>query len=128
MTKFPWTHNIILIEKVKDKNIRFWYANEAANGNWYKVVLDHQIDMNLYERQALPDKNNNFKNTLISPQSDLANYIIKDPYIYDFISLKNDYKKQELENGLLIKIKNLLVELGRGFGFVGNQYKISMGR
>ena len=128
MTKLPWTHNIILIEKVKDKNIRFWYANEAANGNWSKVVLDHQIDMNLYERQALPDKNNNFKNTLISPQSDLANYIIKDPYIYDFISLKNDYKKQELENGLLIKIKNLLVELGRGFGFVGNQYKISMGR
>ena len=128
MTKFPWTHNIILIEKVKDKNIRLWYANEAANGNWSKVVLDHQIDMNLYERQALPDKNNNFKNTLISPQSDLANYIIKDPYIYDFISLKNDYKKQELENGLLIKIKNLLVELGRGFGFVGNQYKISMGR
>ena len=128
MTKFPWTHNIILIEKVKDKNIRFWYANEAANGNWSKVVLDHQIDMNLYERQALPDKNNNFKNTLISPQSDLANYIIKDPYIYDFISLKNDYKKQELENGLLIKIKNLLVKLGRGFGFVGNQYKISMGR
>ena len=128
MTKFPWTHNIILIEKVKDKNIRFWYTNEAANGNWSKVVLDHQIDMNLYERQALPDKNNNFKNTLISPQSDLANYIIKDPYIYDFISLKNDYKKQELENGLLIKIKNLLVELGRGFGFVGNQYKISMGR
>ena len=128
MTKLPWTHNIILIEKVKDKNIRFWYANEAANGNWSKVVLDHQIDMNLYERQALPDKNNNFKNTLISPQSDLANYIIKDPYIYDFISLKNDYKKQELENGLLIKIKNLLVELGRGFGFVGNQYKISMER
>ena len=128
MTTFPWTHNIILIEKVKDKNIRFWYANEAANGNWSKVVLDYQIDMNLYERQALPDKNNNFKNTLISPQSDLANYIIKDPYIYDFISLKNDYKKQELENGLLIKIKNLLVELGRGFGFVGNQYKISMGR
>ncbi len=69
---------------------------------------------------------NNFKITLPKDDSDLANYIIKDPYIFEFISLKNDYKEQELENELLIKIRNLLVELGKGFSFVGNQYKISM--
>ncbi len=57
--------------------------------------------------------------------SDLANYTIKDPYIFDFISLKNDYKEQELENAMVNKIKDLLVELGKGFSFVGNQYKIS---
>lgn len=58
--------------------------------------------------------------------SDLANYTIKDPYIFDFVSLKNDYKELDLENAMLNKIKNLLVELGKGFSFVGNQYKISM--
>ncbi len=88
VAKLPWTHNVLLIEKIKDKNIRFWYANEAANGNWSKVVLDHQISMNLYERQAIADKSNNFKNTLIKPQSDLANDLQKDPYIFDLPLLK----------------------------------------
>ena len=64
MAKLTWIHNILLIEKVKDKEKRFWYINEATNGNWSKVILDHQIDLELYERQALADKSNNFKNTL----------------------------------------------------------------
>ncbi len=57
--------------------------------------------------------------------SDLANNTLKDPYIFDFITLRNDYKEQELENAMLTKIKNVLLELGKGFSFVGNQYKIS---
>lgn len=87
-------------------------------------MLVHQIELNYHLRIGTSD--NNFVITLPKDNSDLANYIIKDPYIFDFISLKNDYKEQELENELLIKIKNLLVELGKGFSFVGNQYKISM--
>ena len=87
-------------------------------------MLVHQIELNYHLRIGTSD--NDFKITLPKDDSDLANYIIKDPYIFDFISLKNDYKEQELENELLIKIRNLLVELGKGFSFVGNQYKISM--
>lgn len=127
MAKLPWTHNIILIEKIKDKNVRFWYANEAACGNWSKVVLDHQIDMNLYERKALPDKNNNFKNTLVEPLSDLANDLQKDPYIFNLPLLKEKYIEKELEESMVERIRDVLLELGNGFSFIGNQYKVTVG-
>ena len=87
-------------------------------------MLIHQIELNYHLRIGQSD--NNFKVTLPKNDSDLANYMIKDPYVFDFISLKNDYKEQDLENAILMKIKNVLVELGKGFSFVGNQYKISM--
>ena len=127
VAKLPWTHNIMLIEKIKDKNIRFWYANEAANGNWSKVVLDHQIDMKLYERKALPDKKNNFKNTLIEPQSDLANDLQKDPYIFNLPLLKEKYVEKELEESMIERIRDVLLEFGNGFSFIGNQYKLTVG-
>ena len=127
VAKLPWTHNNILIDKVKDKEKRLWYANEAANNNWSKVVLRHQIDMNLYERKALlTNKENNFKNTLIEPQSDLANDLQKDPYIFNLPLLKEKYIEKELEESMVERIKDVLLELGEGFSFVGNQYKISV--
>lgn len=127
VAKLPWTHNIMLIEKIKDKNIRLWYANEAANGNWSKVVLNHQIDMNLYERKALPDKKNNFENTLVEPLSDLANDLQKDPYIFNLPLLKEKYVEKELEETMVEKIRDVLLELGNGFSFIGNQYKLTVG-
>ena len=127
VAKLPWTHNIMLIEKIKDKNIRFWYANEAVSGNWSKVVLDHQIDMKLYERKALSDKNNNFNSTLIEPQSDLANDLQKDPYIFNLPLLKEKYVERELEESMVERIRDILLELGSGFSFIGNQYKLTVG-
>ena len=127
VAKLPWTHNNILIDKVKDKEKRLWYANEAANNNWSKVVLSHQIDMNLYERKALTNKENNFKNTLIEPQSDLTNDLQKDPYIFNLPLLKEKYIEKELEESMVERIKDVLLELGEGFSFVGNQYKITVG-
>lgn len=127
VAKLPWTHNIMLLEKIKDKEKRFWYANEAANCNWSKVVLDNQIDMNLYERKALADKKNNFKNTLVEPQSDLANDLQKDPYIFNLPFLKEKYVEKELEEFMVERIRNVLLELGNGFSFIGNQYKITVG-
>ena len=124
VAKLPWTHNIILLEKIKDKEIRFWYANEAVNSNWSKVILDHQIDMKLYERKALIDKNNNFKNTLVEPQSDLANDLQKDPYIFNLPLLKEKYVEKELEESMVERIRDVLLELGNGFSFIGNQYFI----
>ena len=87
-------------------------------------MLIHQIELNYPLRIGKSD--NNFKLTLPKDNYDLANYIMKDHYIFDFISLKKDFKEQELENEMLVKIKNLLIELGKGFSFVSNQYKISM--
>lgn len=124
VAKLPWTHNMILIEKIKNKNKRFWYANEAIYNNWSKTVLEHQIDMNLYERKVTVKKENNFKETLIKPQSDLANELQKDPYIFSLPLLKEKYMEKELENSMIERIRDVLLELGNGFSFIGNQYKI----
>ena len=127
VAKLPWTHNIMLIEKIKDKNIRAWYANETANNNWSKTVLDFQIETNLYERKALVNKDNNFKNTLIEPQSDLANDLQKDPYVFNLPLLKDKYVEKELEESMIQRIRDVLLELGNGFSFIGSQYKIIVG-
>ena len=127
VAKLPWTHNMILIEKIKNKNKRFWYANEAIYNNWSKTVLEHQIDMNLYERKVIAKKENNFKETLIKPQSDLANELQKDPYIFSLPLLKEKYMEKELENSMIERITDVLLELGNGFSFIGNQYKITVG-
>ena len=124
VAQVPWGHNVVLMDKVKNKETRKIYLQGIIENGWGRSMLVHQIELNYHLRIGTSD--NNFEITLPKDNSDLANYIIKDPYIFDFISLKNDYKEQELENELLIKIKNLLVELGKGFSFVGNQYKISM--
>ena len=88
---------------------------------------NHQIDMKLYERKALPDKKNNFKNTLIEPQSDLANDLQKDPYIFNLPLLKEKYVERELEESMVERIRDILLEFGNGFSFIGNQYKLTVG-
>lgn len=124
--KLPWKHNILLIQKVKDKNIRKWYMNKCLEEGWSKAILDYQINTNLYKRQVENVKHNNFKVTL-KENSDLANNIMKEPYVFDLIELTEDYKEKELENKMLERLKNVLLELGSGFSFVGNQYKITVG-
>ena len=126
VAKLPFTHNIILISKVKDKKIRKWYLEKAVAENWSKIILDHQIDFGLYERQSKADKLNNFKDTLVEPQSDLARDLQKDPYIFNLPLLKEKYVEKELESAMIDRIKDVLLELGNGFSFVGNQYNISV--
>lgn len=123
VAKLPWGHNLLLISKIKDKNIRKVYAEGIIKNGWGRSMLVHQIEYGYHLRIGKSD--NNFENSLPKNDSDLVNYIIKDPYIFDFLTLKNGYKEQELENALLEKIKDVLLELGNGFSFVGNQYKIS---
>lgn len=124
--KLPWKHNITLMQKVKDKNIRKWYMEKCLEEGWSKNILIYQIDTNLYKRQVENEKHNNFKVTL-KENSDLANNIMKEPYVFDLIELTEDYKEKELENKMLERLKNVLLELGSGFSFVGNQYKITVG-
>ena len=121
-----WTHNMILIEKVKNKEIRKWYIKKCIEEGWSKSVLIYQIETNLYKRQVKSIKHNNFNLTL-KKNSDLASYVMKDPYILDILELTSDYKEKELENKILERFKNTLLEFGNGFSFVGNQYKIIVG-
>ncbi len=127
LAQITWYHNIILIDKLKDFEIRKWYINEIVKNGWSSNVLKMQIDSKLYERQAISEKITNFQNTLPDIQSDLAIQTLKDPYIFDFISLKGQIREKEIENAMINKIKDVLIELGTGFAFVGNQYKLTVG-
>ena len=117
--QIPWFHNVVLIEKVKDPAARLWYARKTVEHGWSRAVLVHQIEGGLYERQGKAVTN--FAMTLPSPQSDLAQQTLKDPYIFDFLSLSEDAAERELERGLLEHIRKFLLELGVGFAFVGSQ-------
>ena len=125
LANLPWTHNYTLIEKVKSKEKRVWYAEKCIENGWSQTVLIHQIDFNLYERQKKSLKLTNFDDKMSISQSELARDIMKDPYIFDFLTLTDNYNEREIEAAMVEKIKNVLVELGKGFSFVGNQYKIS---
>jgi len=125
LAKLPWSHNMLLLEKIDSLNVREWYANKCIENGWSHVVLDHQIDLQLYERQALPDKLTNFKNKLPIAQSELARDVIKDSYIFELEGIKEETIEKDIENAMMERIKNVLLELGKGFSFGGNQYKIS---
>ena len=123
VAQLPWGHNTLLIQKIKNKAIRKIYVESTIKNGWSRSVLAFQIETEYYKR--IGNSSNNFTNALSMVNSDLVNNTLKDPYIFDFISLKNNYKEMELEQAMLEKIKNVLLELGKGFTFVGNQYKIS---
>ena len=90
-------------------------------------ILTHQIESGLYERQAIAEKISNFENRLPAPQSELAIQTMKDPYIFDFIPFKEDMVERDIENALVKEVTALLLELGTGFAFLGNQYHLNVG-
>ena len=124
--KIPWSHNILILSKIKDKKQRQWYIEQTELNGWSYDVLGFEIKSDLYKRQVLGDKPNNFKRTLKAPQSELARNMMKDPYILDLSNLKESYIETELENAMVERIKTVLLELGNGFSFVGNQYRIEV--
>lgn len=126
VAELPWTHNYILLEKIKDIDKRLWYAEECIKNGWSKIILIHQIELELYERKQLPNKLTNFNKKIKSKNnSKLANEIIKDLYIFELEGIKKNYVEKELEEQMISKIRDILLELGKGFCFIGNQYKIS---
>lgn len=126
LAQITWYHNVILMDKIKDIEIRKWYINETVKNGWSSNILKMQIDNKLYERQAISEKVTNFPSTLPDSQSDLALQTMKDPYLFDFISLKGKVKELEIESAMINKIKDVLIELGNGFAFVRNQYKLTV--
>ena len=127
VAQIPWGHNVVPMEKVKDKDVALWYAEQTANHGWSRNVLVHQIESGLYERQVIADRISNFENRLASPQSKLAVQTMKDPYVFDFIPFKEDMMERDIEQALVKDITKLLLELGTGFAFLGNQYHINVG-
>ena len=126
VAQIPWGHNIILIDKVKNIEERKWYINQSIINGWSRSLLTMQIESKLYERQVIVEKVTNFPTTLPDIQSDLAIQTMKDPYLFDFISLKGKVKEIEIEQAMIDRIKDVLIELGKGFAFVGEQYKITV--
>ena len=115
------------MDKINDIEERKWYIKEIVQKGWSSNMLKMQIDGKVYERQALAEKTTNFDLTLPSVQSDLAIQTMKDPYLFDFISIKGKVKELEIENAMINKIKDVLIELGKGFAFVGSEYKLEVG-
>ena len=125
--QIPWSHNIAILDKVKDSDQRVWYIQKTAENGWSHSVLIHQIESGLYERQVIAEKISNFESRLPSPQSELAIQTMKDPYIFDFIPFQEDMVERDVERALVHDVTKLLLELGTGFAFLGNQYCINVG-
>ncbi len=115
---------LALLEKVKLPEERLWCARAAVENGWSRNVLVMQIESGLYRRQGKAITN--FQRTLPSPQSDLAQQLLKDPYNFDFLMLAEDAKEREIESGLVAHLQKFLVELGIGFAFVGRQYALDV--
>ena len=127
LAQITWYHNIALMDKVKGQEASLWYAKESVKNGWSRNVLVHQIESGLYERQAIAQKISNFESLLPAPQSELAVQTMKDPYVFDFIPFKEDMVERDIENALVKDVTALLLELGTGFAFLGNQYHLNVG-
>jgi len=124
--QIPWFHHCALLDKVKEPEARLFYMQKAQEHGWSRDILTLQIQSNLFARQSKAITN--FEQRLPNPQSDLAQQILKDPYIFDFLSLREDYHEKDLENALIEHITKFLLELGAGFAYVGKQYHLEVGQ
>ena len=125
VAQLPWGHNVKLVESLKTPAERLWYARQAVEHGWSRNVLAHQIESGLHRRQG--KALTNFARTLPPPQSDLAQELVKDPYSFDFLALGPAMSERELEQGLLEHLRSLILELGKGFAFVGSQHHLEVG-
>jgi|GEM_PF-216548 len=123
--QIPWFHNCVILDKVKTAEQREFYIRETIANGWSRNVLVLQIESGLYERQGKAITN--FELTLPTPQSDLAQSLLKDPYNFDFLMLGTQALERDLENELLLNLRKFLLELGVGFAFVGSQYHLEIG-
>ena len=121
----PWAHHVILIQKVKDLPVCRWYMEQTLANGWSRNILALQIDAQAHARQGKAVSN--FATVLPAPQSDLVQQALKDPYIFDFLTLTEPFLERELETELVRHLEKFLLELGQGFAFVGRQYRLAVG-
>lgn len=125
VAQIPWRSNISLLDKLKDGESRIWYAQQTIENGWSKTILDMQIESGLMERSGKAV--NNFPIALPPLDSDMANQIFKDPYLFDFLGTDMPRREVEIEQKLTEHIQNFLLELGQGFAFVGRQVHLEVG-
>ncbi len=125
VSQIPWGHNILLLQKSKTPEERLWYIKQTIENGWSRNVLATWIESDLFRRQGKAVTN--FSQTLPPPLSDLAGQTLKDPYCFDFLTLRDRFDERELEGGLLDHIQRFLLELGTGFSFVGRQVHLDVG-
>lgn len=122
--KIPWGHHIAIITKIKNREEAIFYLQKTIEHGYSRSVLIHQIESHLYGREGKAITN--FSMTLAEPDSDLAHQTLKDPYVFDFLTMREDYDERELENSLVAHVTKFLLELGAGFSYIGRQYKLEI--
>ncbi len=115
LAQLPWYHNIALLEKLKGRHERLWYAQQAIEHGWSRNVLVHQVESGLYKRQG--KALTNFSCTLPAPESELVQGLLKDPYNFEFLTLGPSLLERDLQQGLIQHLRDLILELGKGFAF-----------
>jgi len=126
LLQIPWGHHRYIIDKCYDNSEKaFFYVQQTIANNWSRAMLLNFLDTNLYERQGKAVTN--FKTTLPAVNSDLAQQLTKDPYCFDFACLTEPFREKELKDALLHNITKFLLELGNGFAFMGNEYRLKVG-
>ncbi len=124
VAQLPWGHIVTIMYSTADEDERMFYINETRINGWSRNILSIQIETNLFKRQG--NAVTNFNDKLPSPQSDLAQNTLKNPYLFDFLSLGKNAHEREVEKGLVAHIEKFLLELGEGFAFLGRQYHLQV--
>lgn len=124
--QLPWWHNVVLLDKVKSNEARLWYAGQVIENGWSRNMMVYHIESKLYERQHISDKTTNYKSRLPAVQSDLAQQLLKDPYSFDFLTICKEAQEKDIEKQLVQHITKFILELGTGFAFVGQQYRLEV--
>lgn len=125
VAQIPWGQNRLLLDRIRDQQEREWYAQATILHGWSRAALRSQIDSALYRRQGRATTN--FDRTLPPAQSELASSLLKDPYNFDFLGLTEDARERDIHRGLLQNLRELLLELGAGFAFVGSEVHLEVG-
>ena len=126
LTQIPWWHNVIIVSKAHSIDEALFYVRKTIENGWSRSVLTHQIESGLINRTGKAITN--FDTTLPALQSDLAKETIKDPYCFDFLTMTEHFTEKELEQALINHITRFLLELGKGFSFVGKQYRLEVNK
>lgn len=122
----PWGHHVHIMDKFKeDQRVALFYVRKTVENGWSRAMLENNIASNLHLRQG--NAETNFDLALTDPDSDLANETLKDPYAFSFIAMDEKYREEELKTELIKNIEQFLQELGKGFSYLGREYKLQVG-
>ena len=127
VARINWASHVIILNNSLPLGVKYWYMKQSVEMGWSSNVLKIQIETNLYNRQISNNKVNNFTATLPAPQSDLANYLLKDPYIFDLAGAKEKADERDIEEQLVKHVTRYLLEMGSGFAFVARQKHFQIG-